>query len=254
MFSMSAAHVQPLAWDSEFFGLPIARTTASGLRPVDLEQAVRACAEAGIRCLYCELDPSDPAATARAQALGFRLIELRLRFHHDLRQPADATPLAFAEPVLAVDTCVQPEDIAGLEDIALSIAPQSRFAVDQRFGDEASRRLYLRWLHSSLQAGTMTFLLARLAGRVAGFATLKAAAQFLHLELIGVDPAARGQGVGARLLQAAVDAATAAGAAGIEVVTQGRNVPAIRLYERAGFRLAYATYYFHKWFDERDDE
>lgn len=248
--SAVAPYIQPLAWDSEFFGLPIARTQTPFLKAQEMEQVVRACEQARVQCLYCELDPEDAAALEQAQKLGFRFVELRMVLHHDLRQPADAAPASPAGAALAVDVQPQPEDMPALEEIALAIAPQSRFAVDLRFGAEASRRLYLRWLHNSLRDSAVTFLLMRQAGQVAGFATLKPAGSDRRLELIGVAPTARGQGIGAQLLRAVVSSAAAAGAAQVTVVTQGRNTSAVRMYERAGFRLAHVTYYFHKWFEQ----
>ena len=52
---------------------------------------------------------------------------------------------------------------------------------------------------------------------------------------IAVVPAARGQGVGVRVLEAFLDAARARGAAVIHLEVATDNAPALALYRRAGF-------------------
>jgi ribosomal protein S18 acetylase RimI-like enzyme len=56
-----------------------------------------------------------------------------------------------------------------------------------------------------------------------------------RLQHLYVDRAARGQGIGQMLVEAAMVAAHALGARGLWVETQTTNYPAIRFYERAGF-------------------
>ena len=64
---------------------------------------------------------------------------------------------------------------------------------------------------------------------------------------IAVDPAARGRGIGRRLLDAADEAASGAGCRAIYIDTSSRSdyAPAHRLYEAAGYRIAarFADFY-----------
>jgi ribosomal protein S18 acetylase RimI-like enzyme len=57
-------------------------------------------------------------------------------------------------------------------------------------------------------------------------------------ELVTIDAMRTGAGVGRRLLDAVAEAARAAGAARLIVMTTNDNLTALRLYQRAGFRLA----------------
>lgn len=57
-----------------------------------------------------------------------------------------------------------------------------------------------------------------------------------ELAKMAVDPAARGHGHGDRLIAAAIDFARERGAARIELLTNSMLVPALRLYEKHGFR------------------
>lgn len=56
-------------------------------------------------------------------------------------------------------------------------------------------------------------------------------------ELVTIDALRAGAGVGRRLLEAVVQAARAAGAGRLLVMTTNDNLPALRFYQRAGFRL-----------------
>jgi ribosomal-protein-alanine N-acetyltransferase len=53
---------------------------------------------------------------------------------------------------------------------------------------------------------------------------------------IGVDPAFHGRGIGSALLAAALDSLARRGARRVRLEVRPGNVPAVRMYERAGFR------------------
>jgi ribosomal protein S18 acetylase RimI-like enzyme len=57
-----------------------------------------------------------------------------------------------------------------------------------------------------------------------------------HLSKMAVADAARGRGHGDRLLRAALDFARASGARAVTLVSSRRLTPALRLYEKHGFR------------------
>ena len=54
------------------------------------------------------------------------------------------------------------------------------------------------------------------------------------------------------LLNAAMSAAAKLGAKKIRVATQGTNVAALKLYEKAGFRVCDVKIWFHRWFPARE--
>lgn len=62
-----------------------------------------------------------------------------------------------------------------------------------------------------------------------------------ELAKMAVDPAARGQGHGDRLIGAAIDFARRRGASRVELLTNSLLVPALRLYEKHGFRRVPVT-------------
>jgi ribosomal protein S18 acetylase RimI-like enzyme len=80
----------------------------------------------------------------------------------------------------------------------------------------------------------------------------------LHLQSVAVAPHARGQGIGARLIAAGIEAARERGALKVGLRALATNTVAISLYERAGFvqegrlqdefRLADGTFVDDLWF------
>ena len=65
--------------------------------------------------------------------------------------------------------------------------------------------------------------------------------------LVAVSGEARGAGVGRAAVTALVAGLSSRGARDVSVVTQGRNAPAIRLYEDTGFRTVSVQLWFHRW-------
>ena len=66
--------------------------------------------------------------------------------------------------------------------------------------------------------------------------------------LLAVSAAAQGRGLGHRLLQPPCTGSPRQGAGQVAVVTQGRNIPAQRLYQRYGFRTQSVQLWYHRWF------
>ncbi len=82
-------------------------------------------------------------------------------------------------------------------------------------------------------------LVAEVAGRPAGLVAWRRDGDVgAEITVLAVDPATRRRGVGRALLEAAVDALRAAGVRRAWLVTTNDNLPALRLYQRTGWRLA----------------
>jgi ribosomal protein S18 acetylase RimI-like enzyme len=73
-------------------------------------------------------------------------------------------------------------------------------------------------------------------GRVAGVVTYLIEAD--DCEVISIDAVVQGEGVGTALLEAACEAAVAAGCRRVRLITTNDNVDALRFYQRRGFALS----------------
>jgi len=73
------------------------------------------------------------------------------------------------------------------------------------------------------------------AGGLLGYAGLMVTGTDGDVQTLAVAPAARGRGVGARLLRALLDEASARGATSVLLEVRADNAPALALYRRHGF-------------------
>ena len=73
---------------------------------------------------------------------------------------------------------------------------------------------------------------------VAGFCAFWRVAEQIHINNLAIRPELRGQRLGSRLLQAVIAEASRLGASHATLEVRRSNLPAIRLYEQAGFSQA----------------
>ena len=103
--------------------------------------------------------------------------------------------------------------------------------------------MYEIWLHRCMRDGVV--IVPTDAPR--GFVGTRMDRDVLVVDLVYVDPGARGHGMAARLVQAAVAGAHGARA---RVATQAWNIAAQRVYHGLGFKPASLDAIVHLWPDE----
>ena len=127
--------------------------------------------------------------------------------------------------------------------------------LDQRFETGFDPALSLSADVRELSAPAGVLVLARLHGRPLGCVALKFHGKWpAELKRMWVGPAARGLGVGRRLLEEAERHARKAGARAIRLETNRTLTEAIGLYRQAGYREVDAfntERYAHHWFEKK---
>ncbi len=83
---------------------------------------------------------------------------------------------------------------------------------------------------------TAVYMVARRDDAIVGYAGMWVVMDEAHVTTIAVDPPARGQGIGERLLIALIDRASERGARWIQLEVRRANVVAQNLYRKYGFR------------------
>ncbi len=231
--------VEPLAWDSAFFGFPIAQIVAERPDRPGLEAAVETCARDGVRCAYLLLDADDDRASEAAQALGFVLRDVRMELDRPI-SPSDAdAPLGTDEIAEA-----RPDQLTALEALARERITQSRFFSDPGFPRERCRELYAAFVRRGLGDGPRRWTLAT-ADASGCIVCLGAPQERLGtIELV----VARRPGDGGALVRAALASFARAGLTSATVTTQATNIAALRSYQREGFRNCRSALWFHRWF------
>jgi len=230
--------IEPLQWDSEHFGFPIARVRDPS-DPVQIRGAVDAAESLGVRCLTMLAKADWTEAIATAEDLGFRCYDVRA----DLDRKVESAHGSLAQEGLrlAIDA-----DLPHLEPIAQWRFSATRFAADPHFPRELTRDLYVEWLRRGHRDESRRLVTS---DELDGFVVchLEGAGGVGTIELIAVSASSEGIGLSNRLLRGAEALFAEAGLERAHVVTQGRNLQAQRLYQGYGYRTADVSLWFHRW-------
>lgn len=235
---------QILEWDSEFFGFKVARILPERLQTGELEETLVELARDGVSLSYWASDPEDEASQEAARSLGGFLADRKVTYVIDADEMRARTvsPEVMVEPYLAETTT--PE----LEELALQAGIYSRFRVDPRMPAGGFEELYRLWISYSVSGKIADrVLVVRESGRIVGMVTLGCKAGRADIGLVAVDASMRGKSLGCALVNAAQQWALDNGFDEAQVVTQGENEAACRLYEKAGYRVNKVENIYHFW-------
>jgi dTDP-4-amino-4,6-dideoxygalactose transaminase len=229
-----------LSWDSEFFGLRIARYSSDRLTEESARAAMKYCRERDVDCLYLLLSDA-PDSLAVAETSGFTRVDTRLTLAMPLGQ-------GNAPPVSCDIRLATPTDIAALREIAKPSHIATRFYSDAHFTPKQCDALYEAWIERSVYGWAERTLVAEVQGSPAGYITCHLSeAGAGSIGLFAVAESARDSGVGSALIQAALQYFRQAGMHTAEVTTQERNISGLLAYERSGFQVCARQVWYHVW-------
>ena len=206
----------------------------------ELEQADAECAEREIRWGSLLVPVPDITLTNVAVRRGFDIVDVRTTL---------AMELNTTHKQAAVDIARE-GDADQMADIASTAFGASRFFVDDHLDDLRCKLFYETWARNSLN-GKMAdaVVVSRDQDNVDGFITLRLRSdRSASLSLVAIREDRRGLGVGHRLLGDTLGWLVAQDYASVDVVTQASNVPAVRLYEKFGFRTTETGFWLHRWY------
>lgn len=229
-----------LAWDSEFFGLRIARVREASLDMTAVHGVKSYCSAEGIDCLYYLANAEDSTSGAVAQAGGFQFVDIRMT----LERSAGDYPIRETPGVRPF----QPPDLTTLQAIARTSHRDSRFYADPHFSRPACDHLYEVWIGRSCAGWAQSVLVAESNGAPVGYITCHLnTASAGSIGLVAVHREFHGKGIGRQLVDASFEFFRRSGAAHVSVVTQGRNIASQRLYQRCGFLTKAVQVWYHRW-------
>jgi dTDP-4-amino-4,6-dideoxy-D-galactose acyltransferase len=241
-----------LAWDTAFWGVPIARVRASELTQERIVEIDAWCADNRVACLCLRARPDDPLTVRLAEANSYRFVDVRLVFGGAISGPAagrrcDQRP---DESILVRRS--RPDDVDALALMAADMYQDTRFYYDEGFPRHKCSQLYQTWIRRSCEDYADAVLVAELEGRPVGYISCHLDRQSPcltgNIGLVGVGDGARGRGVGSMLVDAAIEWFRDQGAERATVVTQARNLPAQRLYQRCGLLTESVQLWYHRWY------
>jgi dTDP-4-amino-4,6-dideoxy-D-galactose acyltransferase len=237
-------HCLLLDWDTQFFGVRIARASTDRLETGSVAAMLGWCRAQAVACLYLLADAAHAPTTRLAEENRFSLVDIRMSLLGDLsRAPAgEPEPRAELGPV-------QPSEVEALRALAAVSHRDSRFYFDPGFERAACDKLYATWMDKCCSDPAGTVLVARREGQIAGYLACQQQDDFTgRIVLIAVAAAYQRQHVGYALLAAGLHWFRQRKLRSVSVVTQGRNVAAQRLYQRFGFVTENVQLWYHRWF------
>ena len=229
-----------LDWDSKFFNRRIGRLERPRLDPQLLAHALQWARESRIDCLYFLADANDSQTARLAQDNEFLPVDVRLTFG----RPVPNGPSPRASQV----RLAQEGDLPALRAIAAKSHSDTRFYFDHHFDRARCDQLYETWIENSLHGFAQAVLVVERETTPVGYVTLHKRGDEAQIGLIAVAPGHQGSGLGKLLVEQSLEWARQQGARKMKVVTQGRNVPAQRLYQRCGFLTDSFEVWYHRWF------
>jgi GNAT superfamily N-acetyltransferase len=240
--------VKPDPWLAGVFGCDVFRVAIAAAPEGDASRpdGLLAAARGGRAFFYAKVPTARVDVVKRLTAVGFSVVDVGVTFE---RAPGGALlPQAGAGPGVIIRDAA-PADRDALLDCAGSCFVYSRFHLDPLVPRALADAIKREWVRSYLEGRRGDRLLtAERDGRAVGFlAQLSADAGVRParvIDLVGVDRAHQGLGVG----RALVDWFTRDSlgkCAVVRVGTQVANIPSIRIYESCGYRLVESAYVLH---------
>lgn len=221
-----------LPWDSRHFGLSMGRIQAADIA-IDTVQGLLAQAQdQGLDLVeaFCPLQDED--SILALEEAGFRYGAVKVYL---------SRPLGIGQPqFLAPELCLEqagPKDIpALLTNFGGLFHGDSRYRNYQGLDLDRVRALYEVWIKKAVYGrfDDVCWLL-RVHGDVAGLCSLRWSGDTARIGLFAVAPAQARQGLGLLFMEHMIDRLRQGPVRIISTATQGRNLAALRFYERAGF-------------------
>jgi ribosomal protein S18 acetylase RimI-like enzyme len=235
--------IQYLDWDSQFFGCRIGRVTSQKLTPSSLAQIGSLAKESRLDCLYFLAASNDDSTVQLAEHENFHLVDLRITL-----QISHLHSLELSKSNIAIDYA-SVADLPALRLIAAENHTLSRFFTDTHFAHQKCRELYAIWVEKAVRDPDTCVFTWRAGGEACAYVTAKICPEGSgEIDLVGIAPQYQGRGLGPQLIVQALRYFQQQKVDRVTTVTQGRNVHALKLYEKCGFSIASIELWYHKWF------
>ncbi|HEY4357714.1 MAG TPA: GNAT family N-acetyltransferase [Acidobacteriaceae bacterium] len=231
-----------LEWDTDFFGVRVARVVGDSLTVAGSSAVVDWVHDNAIDCLYFLCDTDDAESILAAESMHCHLVDVRVELTLELDPSRrDTVPMDDLRPAT-------PEDVPEIMRIASVSHRDTRFYYDSHFPRETCDRLYARWIERSCEGYADQVFVMHLDGKPVGYMSCHLLPDGgASLGLLGVAESARGRGFGTTLVGAAFDYLREQGHCRLTIATQARNTGALRLYQKYGFQIEKTRLWYHRW-------
>ncbi|WP_339698797.1 GNAT family N-acetyltransferase [Algoriphagus aquimarinus] len=160
------------------------------------------------------------------------MVDIKMTFEKQINNPAEIPEIMPYQRPLSKE----------LQGLAFESGAYSRYKLDTRLVQGEFEKLYRIWIKKAWESNSVLE-----APDLQGMVTYSVEDKAAKVGLIAVSKQSQGKGWGKKLMKAAEAKAFSLGAKTIEVSTQESNIPACKLYESLGYKLAEKVYIYHWW-------
>lgn len=268
--------LKELPWDSSAFGLRMGKIVHV-VGPIDYKESLsifkvlvpfilQKSRDLGIEHLSLRVDTDDLAIIHGVEEAGFRLMDSIVTSIFDLKKgvsPVRSPRLrrgSHLRRLTSNGVKIRPyeeKDLEGLREMTRGLFKFGRFHTDPNLPDKACEELYVKWIERDTGGYADTILLSEQNSQITGFIACLINEDFNRhfgtnlgtIDLFGVRAQSQGRGVGTHLIRAALEWFKGK----VDLMRSGtmiKNYPAIRIYQKVGFKIVGTNFSFHKWLGE----
>ena len=236
--------LQNLAWDSSFFGFGVANITTPIENTNQFNELYFQMKEDNVSLCYYACESELQSNFFENELLEVIKVDEKISFRKGISVLEN--PSQHLVNIANLDSRINE-----FESLAIQSGEFSRFKVDPRIANNKFENLYKIWIRNSLlRKNAREVFCICYENKVAALITIGEKYKKPLIGLVAVDKAFRGKGFGKALIQAVEKWCYDNKYENLDVVTQGNNIPAIRLYESCGFDLFEKKNIYHIWRNE----
>lgn len=231
-----------LEWDSNFFGFKVAQIISNSEDYSACERTLNELKKCGVQLVYWQVERGSSVASELSSKYNGKLVDLKTTFSYTHT----------GQTIYCGNENVHNYNVTFAEDDILNLAVQcgsfSRFFVDERIAKEKATELYRIWIKKSVSHEIAdNVIVYKKNNQIVGLITLQIKDGRGNIGLVGVDENYRGLGIATELMKASLVYFATKQVLQVDVVTQGLNLPACKLYEKAGFNISLQKDFYHFW-------
>lgn len=238
--------IKKLRWDSNFFGFPIALVCSRYLSD-NIQLLIESFAKKNkIKLIQYLCNCHDNLSVKVAEKNGYHFTDIRITFTIPLKKYIETLDNKVFPGKFGL---AKNEHIGSLCAMTNLMYKDSRYFYDGNFDLKKINLFYSDWLQKAVTGDFDHECYCYFEVNVPlGFCTIRYKQNnTASIGLFGVGAAHVGKGIGKALLLHVVRKMKLKGLDSIDVVTQGRNYPAQKLYQSAGFNTFATELWYHKW-------
>ena len=236
---------KPLDWDSKHFNKKIAQVKKPILYLDDFKNVDHWSINNNIDCLYYLKDLSNSTKSDIEESNNFSLVDTRVEFKLKIKN----LPMEHDYGCELKVRCLKNQIRNELLVISDKNINNTRFYNDTNFDSDLVKKMYQIWIKKSCNSPFTTVVIAEYKNKIVGFITFRHDHDRIStIGLVAVDKRYQRLGIGTIIMYQCIKLCNKEKKTELTVATQLNNQPAVKFYERFGFRVFRKSNWYHKWY------